>query len=137
MAILYISLIIDLAFVFNWFFILFLGLQQCSIPHSYISTTFLLFGDKFENNSIITKHIVPIYIQFIFKNYQIATSLLIGAIKMSTISINYTHHNFNEVFPFNVFWMCPVVNLLSSVGINWSLTSLLKHLHWPKFRFST
>jgi hypothetical protein len=35
MAILYISLTIDLAFVFKWFFILFLGLQQC--------TTFLLF----------------------------------------------------------------------------------------------
>ena len=137
MAILYISLIIDLALVFNWFFILFLGLQQCSIPHSHISTTFLLFGDKFVNNSIITKHIVPIYIQFIFKNDQIASSLFIGAIKMSTISINYTHHNFNEVFPFNVFWMCPVVNLLSSVGIKWSLTSLLKHLHWSKFGFST
>ena len=36
MAILYISLIIDLAFVYNWFFSLFLGLQQCSIPHSQI-----------------------------------------------------------------------------------------------------
>jgi len=34
-----------------------------------------VFGDKFVNNSIITKHIVLIYIQFIFKNYQIATSL--------------------------------------------------------------
>jgi hypothetical protein len=31
------------------------------------------------------------------------TIILIGAIKMSTISIKYTHHNFNEVFPFNVF----------------------------------
>ena len=62
--------------------------------------------------------------------------ILLCAIKMSTISINYTHHNFNEVFPFNVFWMCPVVNLLCSVVINWSLTSLLKHLHWPKFQFS-
>jgi hypothetical protein len=58
--------------------------------------------------------------------------ILIGSIKMSTISINYAHHNFNEVFPFNVFWMCPVVNLLCSVVKNWSLTSLLK-----KFRFST
>jgi hypothetical protein len=33
------------------------------------------FGDKFVNNSITTKHIVLIYIQFIFKNDQIATSL--------------------------------------------------------------
>jgi hypothetical protein len=39
---------------------------------------------------------------------------------MSIISIKYTHHNFNEVFPFNVFWMCPVINLLCSVVINWS-----------------
>ena len=36
MAILYISLIINLTFVFNWLFILFLGLQQCSISHSQI-----------------------------------------------------------------------------------------------------
>ena len=36
MAILYISLTINIAFVFNWFFIPFLGLQQCSIPHSQI-----------------------------------------------------------------------------------------------------
>jgi hypothetical protein len=35
MAIFIISLTIDLAFVFKWFFILFLGLQQCSIPHSH------------------------------------------------------------------------------------------------------
>ena len=41
MAILYISLIINLAFVFNSFFILFLGLQQCSISHSQI---FLIVG---------------------------------------------------------------------------------------------
>jgi hypothetical protein len=42
MAILYISLIINLAFVFNWFFILFLGLQQCSIPHSDLQLFYCL-----------------------------------------------------------------------------------------------
>jgi hypothetical protein len=42
MAILYISLTINLGFVFNWIFILFLGFQQCSIPHSQIYN-FLLF----------------------------------------------------------------------------------------------
>jgi hypothetical protein len=36
MAILYISLIIDLASVFNWFLSLFLGLQQYNIPLSQI-----------------------------------------------------------------------------------------------------
>jgi hypothetical protein len=36
MVILYISLIIDLAFVFNWFLSLFPGLQQYNIPHSQI-----------------------------------------------------------------------------------------------------
>jgi hypothetical protein len=43
MAILYISLIINLAFVFNWFFILFLGLQQCSIPYSQIYNLFIVW----------------------------------------------------------------------------------------------
>ena len=32
----YISLTRNIAFVFNWFFILFPSLQQCSIPHSQI-----------------------------------------------------------------------------------------------------
>ena len=67
---------------------------------------FFPFGDKFVNNSIITKHILLIYIQFIFKNYQIATSLGYTYRRHKNVN-NFnklpTHHNFNEVFPFNVF----------------------------------
>jgi hypothetical protein len=47
------------------------------------------FGDKFVNNSIITKHIVLIYIQFIFLNYQIATSL--GYTYQIATSLGYTY----------------------------------------------
>ena len=54
---------------FSFFFLVFklsLPIGKCSV---------VSFGDKFVNNSIITKHIVLIYIQFILKNYQIATFL--------------------------------------------------------------
>ena len=42
MAILYISLTINFVFVFNWFFIRFLGLQQWSIPHSDLQLSYCL-----------------------------------------------------------------------------------------------
>ena len=45
MAILYISLTINLKFVFNSFFILFLGLHQCSVPQSQIYKFLIVWLD--------------------------------------------------------------------------------------------